>query len=205
MGQPVSVLPGETVEVPSGAQSLQLTLTGAAGRAVFQAQAGSGGELAISDSFSGSLAAQSSVLAAGQQVGFSLSDLTDENGVSLLEYTAESQDGVFSGTITLQGENGAWEIPVTCNDLSQGVEATLPQDIPDGEYTYSITLQSAAPSFDYDVNGDTAVDVLDVMSLAQYVVAQSPFVSRWDYYADWELNVLDVMQLAQYAVNSPES
>lgn len=205
LSQPVSVLPGETVEVPSGAQSLQLTLTGAAGRAVFQAQAGSGGTLAVSDSFSGSLTAQSSVLAAGQQVGFSLSDLTDENGVSLLEYTAESQDGVFSGTITLQGENGAWEIPVTCNDLSQGVEATLPQDIPDGEYTYSITLQSAAPSFDYDVNGDTAVDVLDVMSLAQYVVAQSPFVSRWDYYADWELNVLDVMQLAQYAVNSPES
>ena len=51
-----------------------------------------------------------------------------------------------------------------------------------------------------DLNQDGAVNVLDVMVLAQYVVGQSVDITPEDYNNDGEIDLLDVMALAQMAI-----
>ena len=51
-----------------------------------------------------------------------------------------------------------------------------------------------------DLNRDGAVNVLDVMVLAQYVVGQSVDITPEDYNNDGEIDLLDVMTLAQMAI-----
>lgn len=48
-----------------------------------------------------------------------------------------------------------------------------------------------------DLNGDGVLDVLDVMTLAQYVVGQRTDITPQDFTGDGKVNVLDVMTLAQ--------
>lgn len=55
-----------------------------------------------------------------------------------------------------------------------------------------------------DINGDSQVDVADVMSLAQLIVNGSTD-TQYDFNRDGFLNVLDVMTLAQQIVNQTVS
>lgn len=65
-------------------------------------------------------------------------------------------------------------------------------------------FSGSLPGFSFlpagDVNGDSQVDVADVMSLAQQIVNGSTS-TQYDFNQDGILDVLDVMTLAQQIVN----
>lgn len=65
-------------------------------------------------------------------------------------------------------------------------------------------FSGSLPGFSFlpagDINGDSQVDVADVMSLAQQIVNGSTS-TQYDFNQDGILDVLDVMTLAQQIVN----
>ncbi len=69
-------------------------------------------------------------------------------------------------------------------------------------------FSGSLPGFSFlpagDINGDSQVDVADVMALAQLIVNGSTD-TQYDLNRDGFLNVLDVMTLAQQIVNQTVS
>ena len=63
-----------------------------------------------------------------------------------------------------------------------------------------VTLTAGVGQNPADVNGDSQVDVADVMSLAQQIVNGSTS-TQYDFNQDGILDVLDVMTLVQQIVN----
>lgn len=63
-----------------------------------------------------------------------------------------------------------------------------------------VTLTAGVGQNPTDVNGDSQVDVADVMSLAQQIVNGSTS-TQYDFNQDGILDVLDVMTLVQQIVN----
>ena len=83
----------------------------------------------------------------------------------------------------------------TASAVYQNPSATQ-QQVDDADQALREAIAAVQP-IEGDLNDDGVLDVLDVMTLAQYVVGKPVDITPVDFTGDGEVDVLDVMTLAQ--------
>ena len=131
---------GASVQFPEDAVQLRLHLTGPSRTAAVLCPIPTADKLAIGDVFAGTATAGRDSYTAGDNVTLQLSGLTDAGGAQLTAYQAAADAAAMTGTLVLTGGGREYRVPVTMTDLTAGVKAVLPSDIPEGRYDYTISL-----------------------------------------------------------------
>ena len=89
----------------------------------------------------------------------------------------------------------------TASAVYQNPSATQ-QQVDDADQALREAIAAVQP-IEGDLNDDGVLDVLDVMTLAQYVVGKPVDITPVDFTGDGEVDVLDVMTLAQMVQRLP--
>ena len=163
-----------------------------------------------------------------EESNYTLTDLSDSGTVTKTQDTLDAGDTAYTlqvnlGIATVNGQQGStlqvtpgqmvdlaafvpdgyaflgWTVEQGSVSLENSTESTTTFRMPAGNVTITANLQEK-PEISYDLNGDGAVNVTDVMTLAQFVVNDNTNPAC-DLNQDTVVDVRDVMFLAQAVVN----